>query len=392
MKQTSVLLGLIALTWAALTGAVEARTWTVKVDGSGDVATIQAAINAASAGDVVLVGPGRYTWANQGTGTDYGLIQFMRGRADFTVVSELGASATILDAQSQGRVVYFQGLNNVTFEGFTVTGGEAPSFGYYTGGGITAHLGTGVVRDCVITGNSAQNGGGMWIGGVSSMRLEGCEISWNEAVNGGGVYFVNSSSSPTISGCVVKHNTASGDGGALYGYRSNLTVENTVLAANRANSEGGAIYKADYEPWTLTNCTIAENFSPVGAGIHLAVVTEFDVTNTIISRNKVGAGLSLDPASTLQLTCSNIFGNTGGDALPAGVVDLGGNFSLEPDFCGEANSLNYELQGDSPCVEGNHPDAFPCGLIGALPPGCGGVPAEKRTWGHIKSLYRNRSQ
>jgi hypothetical protein len=45
------------LTWA---GVASARTWYVKVDGTGDAPTIRAAVDSSTAGDTVLVAPGTY--------------------------------------------------------------------------------------------------------------------------------------------------------------------------------------------------------------------------------------------------------------------------------------------------------------------------------------------
>ena len=55
--RTLLLLGLL------LTGAssAHARTWRVEKNGSGDFTVIQAAVDAAAAGDTVAVGPGRFT-------------------------------------------------------------------------------------------------------------------------------------------------------------------------------------------------------------------------------------------------------------------------------------------------------------------------------------------
>jgi len=55
----------LAMVWAVLTLAAgatmaPAATWQVEKDGSGDFTVIQAAVTASSAGDTILIGPGRY--------------------------------------------------------------------------------------------------------------------------------------------------------------------------------------------------------------------------------------------------------------------------------------------------------------------------------------------
>lgn len=51
----------LALLLLLHSAAVEARTWRVAKDGSGDFSVIQPAVDAASPGDTVAIGPGRYT-------------------------------------------------------------------------------------------------------------------------------------------------------------------------------------------------------------------------------------------------------------------------------------------------------------------------------------------
>lgn len=55
---------LLCAIWAISAGVVEARTWFVERDGSGDFAVIQDAVNAATSGDSIRIGPGRF---NEGT-------------------------------------------------------------------------------------------------------------------------------------------------------------------------------------------------------------------------------------------------------------------------------------------------------------------------------------
>jgi len=60
MKHIISTLVLACVLGLILTGQAQARTWTVEKDGSGDFTVIQDALDAASPGDSVVVGPGRY--------------------------------------------------------------------------------------------------------------------------------------------------------------------------------------------------------------------------------------------------------------------------------------------------------------------------------------------
>ena len=71
-----------------------------------------------------------------------------------------------------------------------------------------------------------------------------------------------------------------------------------------------------------------------------------------------------------MLTCCDVYGNDGGDwvgwlAWQAGIE---GNFAEDPLFCELVSSKlgsPLRLHEDSPCLPGNHPDGWDCGLIGA---------------------------
>jgi len=100
-----------------------------------------------------------------------------------------------------------------------------------------------------------------------------------------------------------------------------------------------------------------------------------------------GGAIDVDATSTMTFSCSDIWGNIGGDWVGAIAGQLGtnGNFSADPLFCAPVSNLY--LNDVSPCAPGNHPDGDSCDIIGAHDVACGTVPVEQRTWGAIKSLY-----
>lgn len=365
-------------------GSAHAGTWYVTIGGTGDVPTIQAAIDSAAAGDTILVGPGRYTWSNQGCGNEKGFIRVM-DRKRVVLLSEGGAELTILDAEYMNRTIYVQGMNHIIVEGFTITGGEAPYFGDYVGGGYFNHISGDTIRHCRFFANRARHGGGISSCGNGYVTVvEDCSFEQNEADRyGGAVLYECNVVSSIIRDCTFVGNTAGDRGGAVALYFCPLTMERCVFKENTAVERGGAVSASNEGDAILGNCTLAKNEAPSGAAISIIGLSSLDLDRTIVYRSH-GPWLELEEGLTAIVGCCDIFGNAGGDLLPGGVNDTGGNIFLDPLFCGPAGPDEFHVHADSPCLPRNHPSTLLCQLIGARPPGCDGVSTERTSWGGIK--------
>ena len=112
---------LLVLTATSIDGFC--RTWYIKADGSGDAPNIQAGVDSAAAGDVVLVGPGVYTHTTQIVVDNQPKVVNVNMQKSIRLVSEGGASATAIDGSSSDITIFVSGVDNsAEIRGFDVHG------------------------------------------------------------------------------------------------------------------------------------------------------------------------------------------------------------------------------------------------------------------------------
>jgi len=266
---------------------------------------------------------------------------------------------------------------------------EAPS-----GAGIFIRNGSDCyMSGCTITNNRIDfvwgQGGGIFVNG-SAPTIVRCDISGNSALGNGGGIAYQLGAAGTLSGCTITGNTLEQEwtyGAGVAIDDSSPLIEGCIISANEcvhADADGAGVHVIWESAPILRNCTIADNIGGAGAGLCSGVYVSFDnliaIEKCIIANNTNGAGLYCEGGSP-TVSCTDLFGNAAGDALCGN--DGGGNFSLDPMFCGAGD---YLLQAGSPCATGCAGE-----LIGALPADCGATGAQSapRTAAHLVGNYPN---
>jgi len=199
-------------------------------------ATIQAAVDVAGPGEVVLVTNGVYDSGGRAvSGTMTNRVAVGNG---ITVRSVNGADVTIIKGKGPmgpGAVRCAYLADGTRLEGFTLTEGHTHTTGWTVsdGGGVRSE--GGIVSNCIIVGNRAGEGGGVSGGGiynsviVSNTASRGGGASIAPRMGGGYTY-------PVLYNCFVGGNTAAPyDGGGAYG----ATIHNCTLTHNKAARYGG---------------------------------------------------------------------------------------------------------------------------------------------------------
>jgi len=247
----------------------------------------------------------------------------------------------------------------------------------------TANWGAGVyleesfaqLTDCTFTKNIGETGGAMLIGRESSPVIRRCHFEANEATLHSGGAIDCWQSTPVIEQCSFVGNSAFVHGGAINFGDSYPQLIGCVLSSNTATGNGGAI-RCHYARVQLTSCTLVANAGASGGGIYCGGESSATIHASIIAFSTEGESAVGATEEAIQITCSDFFGNIGGDWVGyiADQEELHDNLAADPRFCSITEG-DYHLAANSPCG----PDSSSvCGLIGALGIGCGlvAVPEE----------------
>jgi hypothetical protein len=422
----TVLITLIVL--ASSAPPVLARTWRVYEDGSGHAPTVQAAIDSAGDGDVVLVGPGKY----------YENLNLL-GKA-IELRSSGGSEATILDGSlgDNSVIICDSGESSATLiAGFTITGGTGYPRTPYSriGGGIHCLNSCPRIEGNIIRGNSSvgeifdSRGGGISFGGPNQCKINirNNIIEKNTAKsNGGGV---NIAGPCVIEGNVFRRNrTLNGDGGGIDNRTAqDVQIRSNLFLENEAADHGGAIHLAlafgapqgveILRNIIVGNVARGEEGAPdcSGGAIYLQAAGAIVQSNTIAfnSADEAGGLCFVDTFSGVSIEKNILFRNNGAirtfsySALSRGTVrrnlffdngrieieDDGSSLIVEenlftdPLFCLWSLDSRGEISRISPALNG------PYGVIGAVEEGsCGPeiccVDVVPITWGRLKARYR----
>ena len=380
---------LVVFLFGLLGASASADTITVCSSG-GDHVSVNAAIDAASHGDVIQLSAEIYA---EGVVIDSdGKAITLRGTVDRS-----GAATTILDGMNLHRVLECtRGETGTTvFENLPVRNGE-----HQEGGGMFNFQSSPALNNCRFSGNRCiHDGGGMFNRESSSPQLNDCEFLANSAYDdgggmcneesssptlvnchftgkwaendAGGARFNDVSSSPSITGCTFTGNSAKYDGGAMQNEEfSNPSLNGCVFEANTGTYDGGAISNDESSPWlidcvfedniagrkgggifsgsdgviTIVDCRFLNNSAAVGGGSSSEYRSEPSLGNTVLCGNSpVGIAGGWTNAG------GNCFRNIRQDDYRDGIPDCDGSpTDLELDVPGEYATIGLAIDAAAP--------------------------------------------
>jgi hypothetical protein len=405
-----------------------------------DFPSILTAVDAATAGDSVLVGPG--TWTDR----EVRLVQVGPNllnivscaflKPGISVIGVYGAEETIVDGGPQDvatQVTFLHnllGISPVKVEGFTIHAGNdafvvtSPSpieiiachieDCWDRAAGIGRAIGAApcdvtledcIVRSCGHEGNisGAINGigkgldcdlklrntrfetnpsllGAVNLHNAHSIIVDECEFADHQ---GRAMSLVDVAEVSISHSLFLRNSTPTSSGGAIAiaNCQSGL-IEFCTFAYDSALSGQAGGVDMQFSNISVNNSTFYACYAPLIASALRAsgVVGVFE--RNIVANSSGGPALRRSAGDFIP-NCNDLWANEGGDFYGDWVPSPTDIFA-DPLFC-DPEVEDWTVDVKSPCTPEN---SLGCGLIGALGQGCGAIAVESKSWGQIKGLYR----
>lgn len=371
----AILLGILSVLPQS---SLRADVISVCKDGGGDYGTIQAAIDAASLGDEVVICQGVYFETINYNGKNITVRSTDPDDPDVVATTIINGDADQDPKTTDEAVVTFENgeSQDATLSGLTITNGKAA----YSGGGIRCWESNPTITNCTIRGNVALAGSG---GGIycysGNPKIINCIISDNISNAFGGGFDCGYESMPQIINCTIRRNK-SRHGGGIYSSRSNLVITNCDISENQTDRyggggiacevsdlaitncrishnttgqtyNGGGFYCSNHSIATLTNCSIIGNETyRYGGGIHIYIYCNLTLKNCILWGNIAQEGTQLYSVWHNTVTASNCDIQGGWEGT--------GNINTDPLFA-NMETGDFQLLPDSPCIDAGDNAAVP---------------------------------
>ena len=244
---------------------------------------------------------------------------------NLTIKKADGAASAVLDANKdtdgkpKHRIFKVEGGKTLTLTNLTLKGGKPDgSDEDGCGGGILVKGSTLNMTDCAVTGNTAQDGGGIFAkedgstasavtisGGFIGIVGTGTDANKSTGYNGGGGIYIGDGCSLTMKENVkITGNQTGASGGGIYtGANCVLTMESCTVSDNTASINGGGIFAQG--TLTIKNCTVSGNrANSIGGGAYLAGTVNINGASTIAYNEATESGGGIYAASG-SLTLEN---------------------------------------------------------------------------------------
>lgn len=327
---------------------------------------IQAAIDDANDGDMIVVSSGMYRGPGNRdidfAGKAITLSSTDPSNPNIVAATIIDCQATA-DEQHMGFLFHSGEGPNSILDGFTITNGYHEEAGailctYVRVGEFRPSSPT--ITNCVITNNHGTQAGAVRCGSGCEPLISNCVISDNTGTYTGGLRYADECR-PVVSNCIIRGNSGMYGGIRTGGARCHGTISNCVISGNSATGKGAGVnwwsYGGSVE---ITNCTIVDNerqFSTAGICIGGGGGTTGTITNCIIRGNR-GLDWPLaqiylwsdgDLPTTAEVTYCNVEGGWPGE----------GNIDTDPLFVDVDGADDLHLLGGSPCLDAGDNSAIP---------------------------------
>ncbi len=276
--------------------------------------------------------------------------------SDLTI-SGSGADRLTINGDSRSRLFLVDDgvgttKKTVTISDLTLAGGAVQDT---TSGGAILSKEKLTITNCVITGNTARDGGGV-ASGHGELTIHQSVISRNFASFGGGGGIFHGYGPLTIRQSTISGNSNfNGAGGGIcsYGATGEVTIAQSTIAGNSTShgSGGGARISRTNGPVTITQSTISGNTSDSVGGLDVGGFTSFTIAQSTVVGNSAlsdAGGLRTD-LSNLTLTNTIIAGNTLADGTPHDMVGGTLTSSAKNNLIGDpahAGGLSHGVNGN----------------------------------------------